>query len=316
MKNNKAMEVKEIVDRGDIYQVWATAKTPYGEQSFDVFITKDKKYVFLGTGFLDKNGTKLNTPKELEYQKIQMAKMEEANKEKLLKEKGAADERVGKLKDAEKSALITLGSSKEKLYVFVDPECPYCKEIEKKLDVLSKRYTVYVFPFPLWMHGNATGVTYLAMQQKTNEDRYAILKKFANPATEGEIVAEVNAKGLNVGSFVTQKILPVAQKLNRGQEVAADEKQFFMEWVNGGAAVKGYNVVKSALDRGYFKSKEEIEAANNTLAAMEKAKSQGLEQRASDYFQLAETLKVRGTPTVFDTHGNTVDVGSLLSTIQ
>ena len=47
------------------------------------------------------------------------------------------------LKDA-----IKLGTGAEKIYVFSDPDCPYCRQLEKEFDKLPG-VTVYVFPYPL-----------------------------------------------------------------------------------------------------------------------------------------------------------------------
>ncbi|MBU2708718.1 DsbC family protein [Zooshikella marina] len=40
-------------------------------------------------------------------------------------------------------------TGKKRLYVFSDPQCPHCKNIEPMLDKLSKEYSVYVFPVSL-----------------------------------------------------------------------------------------------------------------------------------------------------------------------
>jgi len=47
------------------------------------------------------------------------------------------------LKDA-----IRFGQGKKRLYVFSDPDCPYCKTLQSELDKLHG-VEVYVFPFPL-----------------------------------------------------------------------------------------------------------------------------------------------------------------------
>lgn len=57
------------------------------------------------------------------------------------------------LKDA-----IKIGNGKDVLYVFSDPDCPYCRQLETEFDKL-KDVTVYVFPFPIaGLHPNATSI--------------------------------------------------------------------------------------------------------------------------------------------------------------
>lgn len=50
---------------------------------------------------------------------------------------------------------IKFGSGKNKLYVFSDPDCPYCKQLENDLGCLQDTQ-VFVFPYPLTtIHPNA-----------------------------------------------------------------------------------------------------------------------------------------------------------------
>ena len=69
------------------------------------------------------------------------------------------------LRDANKAKLdisefrlddaIKFGSGARRLYVFTDPDCPYCRQLETELDKLTDA-TVFVFPFPLTgLHPNA-----------------------------------------------------------------------------------------------------------------------------------------------------------------
>lgn len=56
---------------------------------------------------------------------------------------------------------LTLGNKngKRKLYVFTDPECPYCAKLHKELNILVKedpQLTVYVLLMPLEMHPDAS----------------------------------------------------------------------------------------------------------------------------------------------------------------
>lgn len=53
---------------------------------------------------------------------------------------------------------IKMGSGSRKLYVFTDPDCPYCRELENELPKL-KDVQIYLFPFPLvGLHPNARSI--------------------------------------------------------------------------------------------------------------------------------------------------------------
>ncbi len=47
------------------------------------------------------------------------------------------------------------GSGKRVLYVFSDPECPYCQMFEKQIAPMLTDTTIYTFLFPLPMHAQA-----------------------------------------------------------------------------------------------------------------------------------------------------------------
>lgn len=53
---------------------------------------------------------------------------------------------------------IKFGSGGDILYVFSDPDCPYCRQLEREFDKLSG-VTIYIFPFPLSeLHPNAMAI--------------------------------------------------------------------------------------------------------------------------------------------------------------
>ncbi|MDN4571857.1 thiol:disulfide interchange protein [Pandoraea cepalis] len=54
---------------------------------------------------------------------------------------------------------IKFGQGSRRLFVFSDPDCPYCRTLEGSLSQLSD-VTIYIFPFPLaQLHPNAPGVS-------------------------------------------------------------------------------------------------------------------------------------------------------------
>src|SRR6185437_182915 len=50
---------------------------------------------------------------------------------------------------------VVNGTGKRVLYVFSDPECPYCQMFEKQIAPMLTDTTVYTFLFPLPMHAQA-----------------------------------------------------------------------------------------------------------------------------------------------------------------
>lgn len=53
---------------------------------------------------------------------------------------------------------IKIGAGQDVLYVFSDPDCPFCRQVETELGKLQD-VTVYVFPFPIaGLHPNATAI--------------------------------------------------------------------------------------------------------------------------------------------------------------
>jgi thiol:disulfide interchange protein DsbC len=54
---------------------------------------------------------------------------------------------------------IAFGSGEKKLFVFSDPDCPYCQQLEKSLAQLED-VKVFIFPYPLvTLHPNAKSIS-------------------------------------------------------------------------------------------------------------------------------------------------------------
>ena len=75
-----------------------------------------------------------------------------------------------KLNDA-----IKFGSGSRRLFVFTDPDCPFCRQLEGELDKL-KNVQIYIFPFPLVsIHPNARVISESIWCQR---DRAAAWKNY------------------------------------------------------------------------------------------------------------------------------------------
>ena len=113
--------------------------TPRGKAL--IYVTKDKKYTILGK-VIDKNGKILipNFPKNA----------------KIINE----------------GVVFTFGNGNKEIYLVTDPECPYCRMLEKqKKDILAKNYKVHVILMPLPFHKNAKAMSYYILAGKTDNER-------------------------------------------------------------------------------------------------------------------------------------------------
>ena len=113
--------------------------TPKGEGL--IYLTKDKKYTILGR-VLTKDGEVLapNFPKNMEIIK--------------------------------KGVSFTFGNGNKDIYLVTDPECPFCRMMEKqKKEILKKNYRVHVILMPLPFHKYAKPMSYYILAGKTDKER-------------------------------------------------------------------------------------------------------------------------------------------------
>ena len=113
--------------------------TPKGKAL--LYVTKDKKYTIIGR-VIDKNGKPLipNFPKN----------------SKIIKE----------------GVLFTFGEGNKDIYIVTDPECPFCRMMEKqKKEILKKNYRVHVILMPLPFHKDAKAMSYYILAGKTDKEK-------------------------------------------------------------------------------------------------------------------------------------------------
>ena len=84
---------------------------------------------------------------DLQNQKSITAKLKEENQPKI-------DLALLPIKDA-----IKFSSGQHKLYIFSDPDCPYCRRLQGELSKLSN-VDIYIFPMPIAsLHPNSTAIS-------------------------------------------------------------------------------------------------------------------------------------------------------------
>ena len=107
-----------------------------------LYITKDKKYTIIGQVIDNKTG-QLVVPHF------------PINKE--LVKKGVS---------------FTFGKGDKDIYVVTDPECPFCRMMEKRVgNELYKNYRVHVILYPLPFHKHAKAMSYYILAGKTDIQR-------------------------------------------------------------------------------------------------------------------------------------------------
>lgn len=136
-------EVKNVYDAGSVYILDIKV------QGMDdkVFITKDKKTFLKGTAINLETNQQLDSP----IKDITIAKNKEA---------------------------FSVGTGKDEYLLFTDPQCPYCKELEKYFPQLLDKVTIKVFYYPLLqMHPEAGELSkYQMFLSKNEKDKMKVLE--------------------------------------------------------------------------------------------------------------------------------------------
>lgn len=125
LKENQ-INILKVRDEGDIYLINAeTTHEAAGQPKklFNLYLTKDKKILIMG------NAIYTDTKKVVAF---------------------PLEKNILEGKEA-----FTYGTGAEVLYLFTDPECPYCKKFEKKMATLKDKYTFKIYLLPLPFHADA-----------------------------------------------------------------------------------------------------------------------------------------------------------------
>lgn len=142
------VKLTRAFDHGSLYEVEFISPSRQGMTRYTAYITKDKKAFIMGAAFAMNDQSPLKMPLE-----------------------GIAAMKKG--------ADIKVGSGKEELIVITDPECHYCQIFQKRWKSLMKRYTLYVYLYPLSHHSQAMQMSYYVMHQKSAKAKIDALLKIA-----------------------------------------------------------------------------------------------------------------------------------------
>lgn len=147
--------ILKVQDEGDIYLIKGEPKRGaegQSKKSFDFYITKDKKFLILGNAIHTDTKEKLSFP---------------------------LDKSAIEGKEA-----FTYGTGSETLYVFIDPQCPYCKQFEKIMPTLKDKYTFKIYLFPLSFHPDAIPMSKWILNAKNKTEMAERLIAIANGSAE------------------------------------------------------------------------------------------------------------------------------------
>ena len=129
--------------KGDFYII--ELDTPRGEGL--LYVTSDKKYTIIGR-VLKQNGEML-TPNFPKHANI-----------------------------IQNGVMFTFGKGNKDIYIVTDPQCPFCRMMEKqKRELLAKNYRVHVILMPLPFHRYAKAMSYYILAGKTDKERAKRMKE-------------------------------------------------------------------------------------------------------------------------------------------
>lgn len=154
IKDNQ-ITILKVQDEGNVYLIKGeSAKVPPGQanKKIDFYITKDKKILLMGNGIYTDSGEKVGFP---------------------------LDKSVLEGKEA-----FSYGSGSKVLYVFTDPQCPYCKKFEQLMATLKEKYTFKVYLFPLPFHAEAIPMCKWILKAKDGNQMGERLIALANDSQE------------------------------------------------------------------------------------------------------------------------------------
>ncbi len=144
--SNTYTRIIEGIDEGDTYFL----DLQYKGKSINCYVDKKTGTIYKGSRY-DKSGVKsvfIKSPK-----------------------------RVENLKKALTNGISFSYGEGEDLYIFTDPECPYCRKFDKLSQGLLSRYKIHIILYPLRFHKKAPAMTAWVLDAKTDKERYERLEK-------------------------------------------------------------------------------------------------------------------------------------------
>jgi thiol:disulfide interchange protein DsbC len=149
------INILKVKDEGNIYLVKGEpTRVAVGQPKipFDFYVTKDKKIIIMGNAIYTDTKERVSFP---------------------------IDKNILVGKEA-----FSYGKGPQVLYVFTDPECPYCKTFEKIMATLKEKYTFKIYLFPLPFHAQAIPMSKWILKGKDGNEMGERLIALANGSEE------------------------------------------------------------------------------------------------------------------------------------
>ena len=137
---NPVLTIKGAIERPDSYVLKLQAQSGQGSQKLIAFLMKKSGALYIGSGY-DKNGQEIVFPTDA--------------------------------KAVEEAVAFSYGHGPKEIYLFTDPECPYCGRFAKASHGKLDDYTVHVVLFPLSFHKKSPAMVEWIMQGKDDAERKA-----------------------------------------------------------------------------------------------------------------------------------------------
>lgn len=83
-----------------------------------------------------------------------------------------------------KPEAFTYGTGKKHLYVFTDPECPYCQKFEEKWESIKNDVTLHIYFYNMPQHKEANNMTKYILSAKSNDEKAKRLNEIVKGNTD------------------------------------------------------------------------------------------------------------------------------------
>ena len=137
---NPSLKLKGAIERPESYVLKVEARSPRGLQTVTAFLDRKSGALYIGSGY-DREGNPIVFPKDFKT-----------------------------VKDA---VAFSYGHGPREIYLFTDPECPYCGRFARKFKGKLDDYTVHVIFYPLSFHKKAPAMVEWIMQGGSDAERKA-----------------------------------------------------------------------------------------------------------------------------------------------
>lgn len=200
IKDSK-INILKVQDEGDVYLVnGEPSLVAIGQQKkpFDFFITKDKKIIIMGSALYTDSKMRVVFP---------------------------LDKNILEGKEA-----FSYGTGSDVMYVFIDPQCPYCKQFEKAMPALKSKYTFKIYLFPLSFHADAIPMSKWILKGKDKNDMAERLIAIANGSEEYKKLVLSAEEEKHLTELINAQIEIAQDAEIRGTPTVLDSKLNKVNW--------------------------------------------------------------------------------------